>query len=386
MTEIALPEKALQILNGTMAERLRAGIAAGAVPMPPIELVSCLAVMAARDASESLRSKALLTLQELPAQVRITAIQAPLAPPVFRVLGKFWTLARDEREWLILNNDAPDDVVTEVARHESDARVLEILSGNQTRMLRHVALVEALLGNASVGPAMRAKLEEFFGRAYAGKILLQQGLATKEELAEDEEWDTDLINAVADAPHDIATDHDDIINDFINRDEAEVTDEEEAARLIAAASDDMEAAKSDNPDMNNLRKAIKDMTVPAKIKLALMGGKEARSLLVTDGNKIISSMVIRNPRISLKEVQAISASKTVRDDMLRSIARNKKFMKVYAIKLALVENPKTPIAISLQLLTQMRDSDLKRLAKSKGVSNNIATQARRMVQKKQQKH
>lgn len=385
MNAIALPEKAQQILDGTMGEKLRGGIAAGAVPMPPVDLVSCLAVIAARDADEELRTKATKTLQDLPPPVRKTAMQSPLAPPVFRVLIKFWELSREEREWLALNNDVPDDVLADVARVESDAGVLDILAGNQTRMLRYVGFVEALLGNPSIGPATRAKLEEFFGRAYAGKILLQQGLATKEDLAADEEWDQDLLDAVAAAPNEASGADDRLLNELIQADDHEVADEEEAAQLIATASGDVEAGKEESVNMANLRKAIKDMAVPAKIKLALMGGKEARSLLIIDGNKVISSMVIRNPRITLKEVQAIAASKTVRDDMLRSIARDKKFMKVYAIKLALVANPKTPVAIALQMLPQMRDADLKKLAKSKSVSNNIATQARRMVQKKAQK-
>lgn len=383
MSEIQLPERAQQILNGSMPEKMRSGIAAGAVPMPPQELVSCLAVMAVRDANEELRSKAATTLKELPESVRKTAIQSPLAAPVFRVLVKMAALSRDEREALILNNDAPDDVIATLARSESDARVLEILSNNQARMLRHVELVEALLENVSIGPAARAKLEEFFGRAYAGKILLQKGLATKEELVGEEEWDSSLVDAIADSAEAAGDEDDSDLNDFVAGADDEFADEEEAAQMIAAAAGE-EGASADEK-ITNLRKAIKDMPVAKKIKLALMGNKEARSLLVLDGNKVVSSMVLRNARITDKEVLAIASSKSIREDMLRQIARTKKFMKLYSVKYALVSNAKTPQSISMQLLPQMRDSDLKVLSKSKGVPNTIATQARRMVQKKAQK-
>ena len=69
--------------------------------------------------------------------------------------------------------------------------------------------------------------------------------------------------------------------------------------------------------------------------------------------------------------------------MLRTIARDRKFMRSYNVKVALVENPKTPVQIAMQLLPQLRDNDLKRIARSKSVSNNIATQAKRILVRKQ---
>ena len=53
------------------------------------------------------------------------------------------------------------------------------------------------------------------------------------------------------------------------------------------------------------------MTVKDRIKLAMKGDREARSILVRDGNKIVSTAVVHNPRITDKEVESIAAMRTV---------------------------------------------------------------------------
>src|SRR5512143_662064 len=49
----------------------------------------------------------------------------------------------------------------------------------------------------------------------------------------------------------------------------------------------------------NIQQIIQKMTAPQKIKLALVGGKEARSLLIRDSSKMIATTVLDNPRITV---------------------------------------------------------------------------------------
>ena len=51
----------------------------------------------------------------------------------------------------------------------------------------------------------------------------------------------------------------------------------------------------------------------------------------------------------------------------------------------LVNNPKTPLPDAMRMMNFLRDKDLRDLSKSKQVSSQIATQAKRMLQRKQQK-
>lgn len=394
MTNPALPEKAQQILDGTAPERFRDGVAAGAVPLPPVEFVSCLAVLIAKDPER--REQALATLRGLPATIIGNALEAPLAAPVFRVIYKTLELDRADRQRLVLNAATPDDVIAALARTEHDTTILDILVRNHERMLRSVEIAEALLENTAIGPASKAGLEEFFARAYAGKVMLQQGLASREELAAEGDWDADLLDAIsAAAAHRSADDDAPLPEELLAGDDSEEEDEDvirERIEMAATVSGEADAItethkhdRSAEERITNLRRALVKMTVPQKIKLAVTGGKEARSLLIFDGNKVVSSLVLKNPRISDKEVIAIASSKSVRQDLLRAVARDRRFIKNYAIKKALVENAKTPQDIAMNLLTQMRDADLKNIARSRSVSNNVATQAKRMLQRKAQK-
>ncbi len=395
---IELPAAAKRILDGSAPEALRRGLAAGAVPLPPLDLVSALAVIVARDPDPALREHALETLRSLPANIRHAALEAPLAPPVFRVVWAQVSLSSDERTALVLNVDTPDEVIAALIEKETETNIAEIVAGNQTRMLRYVPIVEALLESPVLGPAAKARIEEFFSRAYAGKVLLESGRRSQADLAAEGDWDAELLAAVAAAAEPAATaaQDDDIPEDLLvaaNEEEAALS-EEQADALIAlvdpellaeqesdtAISEDAENKKSGS--IPNVRKMISTMSVGQKIKLALLGTKEARALLIFDSNKVVSSLVLKNPMLSESEAIAIAKSKSVRDDILRGIGRDKKFKKSYAVKHALISNPKTPVPLALALLTQMRDSDVKKFAKSKSVSAAVSAQAKRMLMKK----
>ncbi len=85
------------------------------------------------------------------------------------------------------------------------------------------------------------------------------------------------------------------------------------------------------------------------------------------------------------EIEAISKSRSVAEDVLRHISNTNEWMKSYTIKLNLVSNAKTPLPIAMKLLTQLREPDLRKLAKSKNVSQTLANQARRLAEAKRDK-
>jgi predicted regulator of amino acid metabolism with ACT domain len=127
---------------------------------------------------------------------------------------------------------------------------------------------------------------------------------------------------------------------------------------------------------------IQDLPVPDKIKLAMTGDKEARSILIKDSNKQVQEAVLDSPRISDMEIVAIANSRNVPDDMLRKIAVNRQWMKNYQVRLGLVNNPKTPLPMGLKIIGTLMLADLKRLSKNKGVSNVLSSAAQRFVMRK----
>ncbi len=116
-----------------------------------------------------------------------------------------------------------------------------------------------------------------------------------------------------------------------------------------------------------------------KIKMALTGDKEWRSIFLKDANKLVSSAVIKNPRMTDAEVLTVCKSTVQNDEIIRLICANKEWVKNYQIRKALVENHKTPLPAALRFLSTLGEKDLAFLAKSKNISSVIATQARRML-------
>lgn len=116
-----------------------------------------------------------------------------------------------------------------------------------------------------------------------------------------------------------------------------------------------------------------------KIKLALTGDKEWRSIFLKDANKLVSSAVVKNPRMTDAEVLTVCKSTVQNDEIIRLICANKEWVKNYQIRKALVENHKTPLPAALRFLSTLGEKDVAFLAKSKNISSVIATQARRML-------
>ena len=138
-------------------------------------------------------------------------------------------------------------------------------------------------------------------------------------------------------------------------------------------------------DEGNIYQVIKEMSMGQKVKLALSGNKSSRELLVKDANKMISLAVLKNPRITEDEVLKVANTKGTPEDLLRQIARNKEWLKSYSIKMGMISNPKTPLAISIKLIDSLYENDLKKIAKSNNIPSALASTARRKLDTKGKK-
>jgi len=128
-----------------------------------------------------------------------------------------------------------------------------------------------------------------------------------------------------------------------------------------------------------IAEALRDMNVGQKIKVAMLGNLEVRKILIKDPRKQIVMAVLGNARITDKEVASIAGDPASSLDAISFIASNKALSKSYAVKLALVNNPKTPMKTALMLLETIRMNDLKNIAKSRSVSNVIKQRAAKKV-------
>ena len=129
----------------------------------------------------------------------------------------------------------------------------------------------------------------------------------------------------------------------------------------------------------SIAQRILKMKIKQRVKFAMKGDREARSILIRDSNKIVSGAVIRNPKITAQEIEAIAAMRSVSDEALRLIGMSRAWAQNYSIIHALARNPRTPVAIAMSVLPRLHTRDLRQLANSRNITEGIRRQANRLA-------
>jgi len=127
---------------------------------------------------------------------------------------------------------------------------------------------------------------------------------------------------------------------------------------------------------------IARMNVAQRLKTAFIGNKEERAILIRDSAKIVQNAVLASPKLSDPEVEMFAAAKHVHENVLREIARNRRFLKNYAVVRNLVGNPRCPLEISLTLIKNLLVYDLKSLRHSKNVPDTVRKVAEKLYKEK----
>ena len=148
---------------------------------------------------------------------------------------------------------------------------------------------------------------------------------------------------------------------------------DEVALAEAAA-----AAESDLARRQTLIQRLAKMTVAQRVQFAMKGGSEARRTLIRDNNKVVQRAVLQSPRLTDQEVEAFAAMSSLTDEILRNIANNRNFRKNYTVVRNLINNPKTPIDVTLHMLPILNAIDLKRLTTNKNVPETLRTTATKL--------
>jgi len=164
---------------------------------------------------------------------------------------------------------------------------------------------------------------------------------------------------------------------------ATIEESSEVVAPVAAPAPEAAAAKPEEKAerISPLQK-IARLTVGERVKLAMLGNKEERAILVRDGSRIVSSAVLASPKITDQEVETFAALKNVQESVLRDISRSRKYMKRYSVMRNLVNNPRCPLDISLNLMKQLMAQDLKMLSLNKGVPETLKRTALRNFKEK----
>jgi hypothetical protein len=318
--------------------------ARGALPLEPIELATVLFVLAS-DSQPEVKETARHSLEQLPAHVLDIVLQGRAHPALLSFLAHVHKDNEAHCEAIALNNQSGDATIAWLASLPH-SRVIDIISHNQQRMLRSEEIVDALGANPLTGRAVIERILSFLG-------------LEERETTDDEDG---LAGEDAEAA----------VLEMLGGDMADI------ARLLVSERD----VEGDEEETGSLLSIIGNMSVMKKIKLARVGGKEARSLLIRDRNRIVATAVLASPKLTESEVVTFAQNRSMGDELLRIISNNRQWTKNYQIKLALTTNPKTPIPQAIKFMNYLQDRDLRNLMKSRDVPNNISAHARRILTKK----
>lgn len=358
----ALPEPMRKHLDPALPVPARIMAANGLLPLPPREMIIVVCGLAL-DPDERLRTAAQNTLKKLPDKILAPALSVDLPPPAYGVLAPSLVDREPLLEKIVLNRQTPDETLASIAATVSE-RLAEIIAGNQERCLRSQSIVNAVRTNPHLPLSSVDRLFDFLVRAgviYEGMPEYTDALA---RLSPTEMKDAAEKVVIPEAVH------------------ALLVESEETAQkgesTAQALEENLEEAKEKIPVL----KLINGLNVAQKMALAIRGNREARVILVRDSNRVVAVAAINNPRVTEQEVVAAAQSRQVNDDVVRVIANSKEMTRNYMVKVALVNNPKTPLQTAMRFLPLLRASDLNGVSKSKNVTSALANQAKRLVQSK----
>ena len=147
---------------------------------------------------------------------------------------------------------------------------------------------------------------------------------------------------------------------------------------------DTGGSEADVPDdveesRESVNQRVANMGFVERLKAAVKGTKEMRAILIRDPNKMISAAVLSSPKVTEQEAAGFARMASLSEDVLRAIGHNRSWLKNYGVVLGLTRNPKTPLAISLNLMSRLQDGDLAKLSVDRNVPEALRLAARKKV-------
>jgi hypothetical protein len=349
--------------------------AKGALPLPPSEMLEVL-VYLTQDPTFAQDARTTLARWEMQSAIEI--LFKSTAPP--EVLSYFW-LEENRRPGLLpalIENPAiPEGLVMELAGTATRDIVNILLASRRVRS--SPGLVEALSANEYLTPVEARELQSANANAGAGAAAVEP----------ESPPETIEISPEVEAAHQIFQKENavEIAAEEGKPFELTGTDDEPAADATespAAATVDAPAAPAEPAEEERLTilQRVSRMNVGQRIRAAFSGNKEERAILVRDSVRLVQSAVLASPKLSDAEVETFAGAKNLGENVMREIARQRRFVKIYAVVRNLVNNPRCPLDISLTLVKNLQVYDLKSLRHSKNVPDTIRKVAERLYQEK----
>lgn len=382
------------VIEGTAPRPAQIAAARGILPLPQNDLLEVLVAFAASDDAE-IAGHARTTINDHDPEMLRDSIASPDVPvAVLEYFANRPGSGHAIYESIVSNPRTPTATIVNLARTTASGLLLEQISFNQQLLIKVPALIDAIIANPNkTSEAERRAAEtrrEFFekerGAAQIASELRAQGKEAAAEFFEQADFenselsveDAILLAEMIEIP-DAETDDAWMGLEYLEEFYEETTEERQA--IVNKILGEMRADDIDLPsEQVSIIHRIMTLTMKDRVRLAMKGDREARSVLIRDPNRVVCQAVVANPRLSEHEVEKIAAMRSVSEDILRKIANNRQWARSYPVVHNLARNPRTPIANVLTILSRLQLRDLTALSKNKNVSDAVRRQALRLSQ------
>ncbi len=338
--------------QGSLLDHVRSGdnrqlqmlAASGLLPLPPEELIP-LQVELARGNDPEIARRAVESLRTVDPRIVVPFLERQAGE---EVLAFFAAEAEHPLliETILRRRDVPRPILIDMAGR-LPADLQEILILRQDAILDEPAILDALERNPHLSGYTQRRITEY------REHLLPQGRRPA------------AAPAAASAP-----------DDEMSEEELAVVLEQVRQQASAEGEVETETGLSEGQ--------IRMLPVPARLKLARGASRQLRSILLRDTNPQVAVVTLLSSPLSDQEIEHAASSRAVVEEVLEAIARKREWISRYNVARLLVQNPRTPLPISLRLVTRMSVRDLRDLGRDKNVADAVRSTALRLYRIKQQ--
>src|SRR3972149_225778 len=325
----SLPDYLRKFVDPSLPRELRLNAARGLITIPPKDLVKVLYSLTL-DEDEEISKEAKASLKSMPDEVIGTVLDDTSTSPKLLDYIARNTASEFQLQKIILNPSTNDDTIAFLAETVHSTPIIELITDDQKRILRSEVIVEALTKNPSIS---RSKLDKVIS-------VFKVYLAKKGEAP--------LNYPKYDSKNDPS---EDVSEEAID---SEISSDDEEEKAKSTLLEDFNESFLDGIDFSNdlteetgeeideaverrresLFHKIKQMNIPQRIKLALLGNRAARAILIRDSNRMVAVSAIRNPGVTDMEIILIVQSKTANEEVLNQIASTRRWTRNYQVEVS----------------------------------------------------
>lgn len=370
-----LTPNVLRHVNPAAPAGMRQAAARGKALLPPPEVLLALyqsAALAAQAGDSETVQVARDAAAGLPDPLLRGGLQSLTSAPVLDFLARSLPRSRENLELLLRHRSIADATVQHLVSH-CGAEEVDLIATDEQRLLRHPGIIAAMYMNP---------------RARSSTALRAIELAARNQIAVDIPGFEDIVAALTGI---VINREDDqkyqAVAESSAKEAVEVDpdDEDAVTQEVIEQTQAKEEAKSADQKMEEAKKRFEDLPVPFQIRLATLGTAYDRSVAIRSTVRTVCLAAIRSPGVRPEEAVKYAGNRALHADVISYIANRREWTQRNSVRLALINNNKTPLSVALRFLPFLHARDLKALSKSRNIPTPLVKASKELMLKRERR-